>query len=306
MQNVFLAVAVFLAISFIGVGVITIISRKKSATDRLLDKKFEEDKESIEIEKEILRPKTFIERLAGDLRAAEIKMDVRLFVLLIILLSVFLYIGAYALFKQPLVAIAPLPFALYFVPRTILDAKKAKQMDTFEEELVQVLRRMSSVLKNGSILQALEDVKDLPTLSEKTRLLLNEVYHRYKYGDTIESAFHIVAEKSGSEQFKICAISIHINKELGADLSESLNEISLDIQRKRMSERESKSLMGQTVAMGRILSLAPFAIITYITTANEDYFTQYLDTLQHQLVFLGLIMVMFFGMFIVNKLSRSN
>ena len=63
-------------------------------------------------------------------------------------------------------------------------------MEKFESELVQILRRMSSVLKRWFQCQALEDVKDLPFVIRKSRMLLNEIYHRYKYGDSIESAFY--------------------------------------------------------------------------------------------------------------------
>jgi len=179
-------------------------------------------------------------------------------------------------------------------------------MEKFESELVQILRRMSSVLKNGSVLQALEDVKDLPSLSEKSRMLLNEIYHRYKYGDSIESAFYKVAEKSGSDQFKLCAISIDINKELGSDLSQSLNEIALNIQQLRLSEKESKSLKAQSVMIGRILSIAPFFIIGFMVTQNKEYFEAYLRTIDHQLIFMLLFSIMFFGVYVIEKISKEN
>ena len=226
----------------------------------MLEKKFEEDDDLVKPNQPEIK-KGFIGKIERDLVDAQLNMDARVFIMIIIVFTIILYIGAFYIFGQPLVSFAPLPFSLYFVPKMLLDFKKEKAMEKFESELVQILRRMSSVLKNGSVLQALEDVKDLPSLSEKSRMLLNEIYHRYKYGDSIESAFYKVAEKSGSDQFKLCAISIDINKELGSDLSQSLNEIALNIQQLRLSEKESKSLKAQSVMIGRILSIAPFFII---------------------------------------------
>lgn len=299
----YLALGVFITIMLAYLVVLAVQKSRKTMTEKLLEKKFEEDDFIIPNQQEMR--KGLLGKIERDLIEAQLSIDVRVFVMLVIVFSVLLYIGAYYVFGQPLVSFAPLPFSLYFVPKMLLDFKKEKAMEKFETELVQILRRMSSVLKNGSVLQALEDVKDLPSLSEKSRMLLNEIYHRYKYGDSIESAFYKVAEKSGSEQFKLCAISIDINKELGSDLSQSLNEIALRIQQLRLSEKESKALKAQSVMIGRILSIAPFFIIGFMVTQNKEYFEAYLQTIDHQLIFILLFSIMFFGIYVVEKIAKG-
>ena len=300
----YLALGVFIIIMLAYLVVIVIQKSKKTKTEKLLEKKFEEDDDLVKPNQPEIK-KGFIGKIERDLVDAQLNMDAKVFIMIILVFSIILYIGAFYIFGQPLVSFAPLPFSLYFVPKMFLDFKKEKEMEKFESELVQILRRMSSVLKNGSVLQALEDVKDLPSLSEKSRMLLNEIYHRYKYGDSIESAFYKVAEKSGSEQFKLCAISVDINKELGSDLSQSLNEVALNIQQLRLSEKESKSLKAQSVMIGRILSVVPFFIIGFMITQNRDYYTAYLQTLDHQLILLFLFSIMFVGIFIVEKIAKQ-
>jgi len=300
----YLALGVFIIIMLAYLVVIVIQKSKKTKTEKLLEKKFEEDDDLVKPNQPEIK-KGFIGKIERDLVDAQLNMDARVFIMIILVFSIILYIGAFYIFGQPLVSFAPLPFSLYFVPKMFLDFKKEKEMEKFESELVQILRRMSSVLKNGSVLQALEDVKDLPSLSEKSRMLLNEIYHRYKYGDSIESAFYKVAEKSGSDQFKLCAISIDINKELGSDLSQSLNEIALNIQQLRLSEKESKSLKAQSVMIGRILSIAPFFIVGFMVTQNKEYFEAYLQTIDHQLIFILLFSIMFFGVYIIEKISKE-
>lgn len=300
----YLALGVFIIIMLAYLVVMAIQKSKKTKTEKLLEKKFEEDDDLIKPNQPEIK-KGFIGKIERDLVDAQLNMDARVFIMIIIVFTIILYIGAFYIFGQPLVSFAPLPFSLYFVPKMFLDYKKEKEMEKFESELVQILRRMSSVLKNGSVLQALEDVKDLPSLSEKSRMLLNEIYHRYKYGDSIESAFYKVAEKSGSDQFKLCAISIDINKELGSDLSQSLNEIALNIQQLRLSEKESKSLKAQSVMIGRILSIAPFFIIGFMVTQNKEYFEAYLRTIDHQLIFMLLFSIMFFGVYVIEKISKE-
>lgn len=300
----YLALGVFIIIMLAYLVVMAIQKSKKTKTEKLLEKKFEEDDDLVKPNQPEIK-KGFMGKIERDLVDAQLNMDARVFIMIIIVFTIILYIGAFYIFGQPLVSFAPLPFSLYFVPKMFLDFKKEKEMEKFESELVQILRRMSSVLKNGSVLQALEDVKDLPSLSEKSRMLLNEIYHRYKYGDSIESAFYKVAEKSGSDQFKLCAISIDINKELGSDLSQSLNEIAMNIQQLRLSKKESKSLKAQSVMIGRILSIAPFFIIGFMVTQNKEYFEAYLRTIDHQLIFMLLFSIMFFGIYVIEKISKE-
>jgi len=303
--KVSLTLGVFITIMLIYLIVLAIQKSKKSMTEKLLENKFEEDKDDFTVSNQPAVRKGFLGKIEQDLIDARINIDVRIFVMLIIVFSILLYIGAYYVFGQPIVSFAPLPFSLYFIPKMFLDFKKEKQMEKFEAELVQILRRMSSVLKNGSVLQALEEVKDLPSLSEKSRMLLNEIYHRYKYGDSIESAFYKVAEKSGSNQFKLCAISIDVNKELGSDLSQSLNEVALNIQKMNLAEKESKSLKAQSVMIGRVLSVVPFFIIGFMMTQNKEYYETYLEPVGHQLLFVFLFSIMFIGIYVVEKIAKQ-
>lgn len=296
MQNITVTVIIFLVVFLINTLILLLFSKKKKMTDRIESKN---DKPN-EITK-----KGFYERFENELKDAGVKMGANFFILVILIITVALYLGTYAIFKKPIVSIGPLPFTLYFIPQTIIQMKKQKKLEMFEAELVMILRRMSSVIKNGSILQALEEVKDMQSLSEGSRFMLNEIYHLYRYGSSIDDAFLTVAEKSGSKQFKLAAISIQHNKELGSDLSENLNNISIDIQRMRLSELETKSLMGQTLAMGKILSVVPFGIIAGIAYMNPGYFDDYLNTLSHQFTFLALIFVMLFGVYFINRQSNS-
>ena len=61
-------------------------------------------------------------------------------------------------------------------------------------------------------------------------------------------------------------------KELGSDLSQSLNEIALNIQQLRLSEKESKSLKAESVMIGRIFKHSTsFFIIGFMVTQNKEY-----------------------------------
>ena len=297
--GIFLGAIAFLLIIIIWLVIDSKVNKVQTSNldDRL--KKFDNKEEK---KKEVTnKKKNFLERLQDNLNEAEIKMNIWLFIFINGVATVILYAITLAIFKQPLVGLAPLPFTIYFLPTLIINNKKNKVLDKFDEELVIVLRRMSSVLQSGSILQALEEVKDLKNLSRKMRIFLNEVHHYNRYGDSIEEAFYKAGKNLKSENLKIAIVSIDINKELGADLSSSLNEISKRIQKKQLAAKEAKSLIAQTVTVGNVLSVAPFVIIAYIAISNPSYFGSYLSNMSNQIIFMGLIFFMFVGIFIIQK-----
>lgn len=258
-----------------------------------------------EIKKEEEKKLIFLDKLELDLKEAEIKMGLLPFCILMSIGTIMLYFLSYSMFKKPLIGLAPVPFSLYFVPYMIIDGKKHKVMKKFDDELIVVLRRMSAILQTGSVLQALEDVKNLSQISPKMRIMLNKVHHNYKYGDSIEEAFYKATKQIKSENLMIAAISIDLNKELGADLGNSLNELSKRIQKKQIMSKKADSLMASTVMIGKVLSFVPFLLLGYISYSDPTYFDCYLSKTTNQIVFMGMILMMFIGIYVINKNSKN-
>lgn len=278
---------------------------KISELDKRLKQINDEDKKEKKTrEKDQYDDLSIFEKLQYNLDDAEIQLGTSTFILIFTIASIFLYLIALSVFKQPLVAFAPLPFTVYLLPKMILDGKKRRVMKKFNEELIIVLRRMSSTLQTGSVLQALIEAKNIPTLSKKMGGMLNEIHHRYHYGDDIVDAFYKAAKGIKSEYLEIAIVSLDLNKELGADLGNSLGDIAMRIQDKQLSARESESLMASTFVIGQILSVTPFLIIGYLTYTNPNYFSDYLVTLNNQILFMIIIAFMFFGIYIVNTKTK--
>lgn len=280
---------------------------KISELDRRLQQINDEEekvKKEIKREDENYESLSPFEKLQYSLDDAEIALSLSTFLLIFTIASIFLYLIALSVFKQPLVAFAPLPFTIYLFPKMIIESKKRKVMRKFNEELIIVLRRMSSTLQTGSVLQALIEAKNIPTLSKKMKGMLNEIHHRYHYGDDIVDAFYKAAKGIKSENLDIAIVSLDLNKELGADLGGSLGDIAMRIQDRQLSARESESLMASTFVIGQILSVTPFLIIGYLTYTNPTYFSDYLISLNNQVLFMVIIAFMFFGIYIVNTKTK--
>lgn len=275
-----------------------ISKRNVTELDKRLNKFDEEQEKKEDFE---TKKKDFFTRMEETLEDAEIKLNVWVFFFIFLIASIVLYLVTLSIFTQPLVAFAPLPFTLYLLPRLIIDTKKKKAMDKFDSELITVLRRMASVLQSGSVLQAIEEARELKNISTKMKKLLATVHHNIKFGDSIEDAFYKASKDIKSESLEIAIVSIDLNKELGADLSGSLNDIAMRIQKNQITDREAQSLIAQTVVIGNVLSVMPFLILGYMAYSNPTYFSDYLLSITNQITFMGMIFLMFVGIFIIQK-----
>lgn len=247
----------------------------------------------------------FIDNLAERLENAEMTINVEVFIILILIITLVAYVLVLMLFKSPIVAFSPVLFTMYILPTMIIEAKEKSAKEKFEKELVLILRRMASVAKYGSIQQALEEVVTMQNLSIKTQILFRKIYHKYRYGDSIESAFRSVSEEIDSEIFDLCVISIDLNKELGADLSNTLNSIAKNIQNDMLNQKEAKSLLGQTSMIFMFLAVIPYFIIGYMQISNPELFGDYLVSVLNQFVFLAIFIWMSIGTLVINRLIKK-
>lgn len=228
---------------------------------------------------------------------SEIKVDPTMFTVGMFILTFVVCSLMYWVFNDSFVSIAPIPFCIYFLPKMIFAIKSSSVMKKFDLELVIVLRRMASVLHNGSMLQALEDVKDLPNLSRKMRLYLNHVHHKFSYGDDIIDAFRNSVGDIQSETLQSFIRTADLNKELGADLANTLNDMAMRIQELDLTTKEANSLMASTKTIGTFIGVIPFFIMFYMKVSNPTYFTDYLTTFDHSVVFFCILSMIFFGIY---------
>lgn len=273
--------------------------QKKTKKLSTLDKLNSTDDESDENIKEKDKKNKFslFSNLDEQLLDAEIKVDATIFMIGMFGLAFFVCSIMFWIFQDSFVCLAPIPFCLFFLPKMIFQSKKNSVMKKFDLELVVVLRKMASVLHNGSMLQALEDVKDMPSLSRKMRIYLNLVHHKYSYGDDIIDAFRSSVGDIQSENLQSFIRAADLNKELGADLANNFNDMAMRIQDLDLTRKEAHSLMATTKTVGTVIGCVPFFIMFYMRTANPDYFPDYLTTVDHKIIFFGILSMMFFGIY---------
>lgn len=208
-----------------------------------------------------------------------------------------------------LLLLFPLPFTLYVIPKTIVEFLEDRKIRLFEKELMPILRRMSSVTKYGSIINALEDLFATPefsTYSEMTQKCFNKIYNYHKYLNyTIDDAFLKVAEEIPSKNFYRVAVSLKIGREIGLDISGIFDRIVYNMQNEELMKAEAKSIMAQTRTTANIMSVIPFLIIGFFFANSRDMYLNYLKTFENQLIFMIVLMFLLMGIYIIQKMFKN-
>lgn len=160
--------------------------------------------------------------------------------------------------------------AVPLVARARLSSKATKRRTRFADQLPDTLLTLSASLRSGRALsQALEMVANEapePTASEFGRVVIETRVGR----DLVES-LQRAAERTGSADFDWVVRAMAINRELGGDLSEVLDNVGETIRDRAQIQRHVKSLSAEGRLSAWILLGLPVGVALIVTRTNEGY-----------------------------------
>ncbi len=161
----------------------------------------------------------------------------------------------------------------------------------FEAQMATTLQMMSGALRAGfSISQVVDLVAreaSSPTRDEFARLSAEE-----SLGRDISDSFRDVAARMKSEDFAWVAEAIDINRSVGGDLSEVLENVSQTIRTRQAIQREIRTLSAEGRLSAAILIAVPFIIFTGQFFINRDLTRELTNTGEGRvLIAVGLVMI---------------
>lgn len=197
-----------------------------------------------------------------------------------------------ALFIGPL-GIAVVPLLVALVSRVVLQAKAAKRRKQFEVQLSDTLVILSGGLRAGhGVMQALDSVAmqaDAPTSEEFSRVLAET-----RIGRDVIDSLDDVARRTGSEDFVWVVRAIAINRELGGDLAEILDNVGETIRERSRLKDQVKALSAEGKVSAMILFVLPIGLTGFVRTSNPEYLAEMTGTTGGQIAlgFAALLMVL--------------
>jgi tight adherence protein B len=171
------------------------------------------------------------------------------------------------------------------LPTIVLRMSLGRRSDKMREQLPDVLTIMASSLRAGhSFLQSLDTVaREIP---EPANVEFQRLVAEIRLGRPAEDALEALADRIGSSDFRWAVLAVNIQREVGGNLAEILDNVSDTLRERATMRRQIKVLTAEGRLSAWVLAILPFAIALYMFAVNPEYITL-LFTTQIGLFMLG-------------------
>lgn len=158
------------------------------------------------------------------------------------------------------------PMTAQFILGFLAGKRRAK----FSDQLGDTLQLLSGSLRAGhSILRAIDAAssESLSPTSEEMRRVITET----SLGRDLLSSLNDTAERMRSEDFVWITQAIQINREVGGNLAEVLDQVNETIRERNEIKGHIRSLAAEGKFSAYILMAMPFGIVLMLTLVNPGY-----------------------------------
>jgi tight adherence protein B len=211
----------------------------------------------------------FGERIQRDLARADVKLNVAEYLALHIILAlggfVIGYILGHGLFLAVIFAIGA-----FFIPRIYVGQQQSARLRNFDGQLGDMLNLVVNGLRAGySSMQALESVsRELPPpISVEFHRVVQEI----QLGLPQEGALANLTRRVPSADLDFVVTAINVQREVGGNLAEILDNISYTIRERVRIRGEISTLTAQGQITAWVISLLPIGLALLLFVLNRSY-----------------------------------
>ena len=169
----------------------------------------------------------------------------------------------------------PIAMVLFLIfgligPWVFLALKRSRRLKAFDSGLPDTLQLMSGSLSAGlSLAQSLDTIVregQEPITSEFKRVIVES-----RLGVQLEDALDGVADRMQSVDFKWVVMAIRIQREVGGNLAELLNNVAATLREREFLRRHVRALSAEGRLSAWILGGLPPGFLAYLTLTKPDY-----------------------------------
>lgn len=189
------------------------------------------------------------------------------------------------------------------IPDMVIEIKKNRRAETLTQQLPEALTIVSSGLRAGySFPQAMSVVsREMPPPIGKE---FARVIWENRMGKPLEEVLRNLGERNESDDLNLVITALLIQKQVGGNLAEILDNISHTIRERVRIKGEIQTLTAQGRLSAIIIIILPVAVAVFLMVMNPEYM---LTLVQEPL---GLAMLVFavimqvFGIMIIRKIIK--
>ena len=155
-------------------------------------------------------------------------------------------------------------------PTVALRFALKRRAEKLREQLPDVLTIMASSLRAGhSFLQALDTVAK--EIAQPAATEFQRVVAEIRLGRGAEEALEALAERVGSADFKWAVLAVNIQREVGGNLAEILDNVSDTLRERAQMRRQVRVLTSEGRLSAWVLTLLPMGIALYLFAVSPEY-----------------------------------
>ena len=215
----------------------------------------------------------FFTTIRTRISRADIKLRVTEYMMLVVLVGVATAVAAYYLFSDSVImGVVGFVVGTRILP-TYTNMAASRRINTFNNQLGDTLNLWVNALKSGySVLQAMETIATElpPPVSKEFERVVQEV----RLGLSMEQALDNMLRRVPSEDLDLVITAVNIQREVGGNLAEVLDNISFTIRERVRIKGEIRTLTAQGRISGIIISLLPIALSLILYLINDQYVSE--------------------------------
>jgi len=215
----------------------------------------------------------FFARVRARIARADVKLRVSEYLILTVLSAAAAGLLLYYFFDGGWILSGLGILAGFYLPRIYLNVAAGRRVRAFNDQLSDTLSLWVNALRSGySVLQSMEALaSEMPApVSQEFERVVQEV----RLGLSLEQALNNMLRRVPSDDLDLVITAVNIQREVGGNLTEVLDAISLTIRERVRIKGEIRALTAQSRLSGWIIGLLPFILGLVMYRLNPDYVSQ--------------------------------
>jgi len=188
-------------------------------------------------------------------------------------------------------------------PRLLLKQLAKRRRTHINEALPDALAQIAGAMRVGSTFtSAMQSMVEEETgpLGQEFGLLLRE----QRLGSRLEEALDNLGERVQSEEMDLVISAALISQEVGGNLAEILQRLSVTIRRKLEMEGKVRALTSQGVLQGRVVTALPFLIMFALLAIEKEAMQPIFSSLLGWCFLAVMIVMQIVGSIMINKIVK--
>ena len=241
-----------------------------------------------------------LEKLADELYVAGIALRAEEFILIWMIAAVAIPLLCLFFGANPIVCVGVVIIGAA-APIAYVHFRRQKQLGKIDKQLIDAVAIISNSIRAGmsfqSAMQSIADEMQPPISKEFAR-----VCRETKLGMPLETSFDHMITRTGNQDLELICNAVIIQRQIGGNLAEVLENISATIAERIRLRGEIKTMTASGTLSGYIIGALPIFMLLLLMFLNPQYINMFFTTATGRVMLVVSVIMETIGFIIVRKI----